>query len=590
MLSILIQLIQWGSLTIIMAYVLMSTRILKTAMLSRYKFRSQVILFIALGAFAVFSNMVGVVIIDGQVMAEPPLFTLSPGASLANSRVLSISVSGLVGGPVVGIAVGLVSGVFRYFQGGLTPHIYLLSSLVIGALSGLAGNYSMRREEFPHPLPGAVFAAGMELIQMGMILLLSTDTQASWELVRMIIIPMVLVNSIGAGLFLSIIRSTIEQEVATRAVQTHRVLDLTNETLPYFSMGLTKESAQQISQLIMDAVDVSAVSITNRSEVLSYIGAGADHHFTGSPVQTDLTLRVFEEGKEQFAHSRHEIGCHQPNCPLNAAVIVPLKTQNETIGAMKFYFTDSHKMTELEERMAIGLAQVFSMQIQLGQIQKQKDLLQAAELKNLQTQVNPHFFFNAMNTISAIMRTDSDKARDLLLNLSDYFRASLKGHHEPTLTLQEEMKHVTAYLEIEEARFPNRVAIHWDIDPETLAIKIPPFTLQVLVENAMRHAFRSKDQEQPEINIQTRIEDNNLMMTVEDNGQGIEPERLEILGDQPLGSEKGTGTALYNLKQRILGLYQDQGQFNIQSQVGQGTLFTLKIPNKEVDYGSLTRG
>src|SRR5690625_5860276 len=95
-----------------------------------------------------------------------------------------------------------------------------------------------------------------------------------------------------------------------------------------------------------------------------------------------------------------------------------------------FYFTDKTRLTFVERQWADGLASIFSSQLELGKAETETQLLRDAEIKSLQAQVNPHFFFNALNTISALIRIDSEKARSLLIQLSRFFRANLQGFRE----------------------------------------------------------------------------------------------------------------------------------------------------------------
>ena len=116
-----------------------------------------------------------------------------------------------------------------------------------------------------------------------------------------------------------------------------------------------------------------------------------------------------------IAHAKEEVGCSDPNCPLQAAIVIPLFSHQQIVGTLKMYFTDPAQLTHVEEQLAEGLGTIFSSQIELGEAEVQSKLLKEAEIKSLQAQVNPHFFFNAINTISALMRKDSEKARKLLL-------------------------------------------------------------------------------------------------------------------------------------------------------------------------------
>ena len=168
---------------------------------------------------------------------------------------------------------------------------------------------------------------------------------------------------------------------------------------------------------------------------------------------TDLSKDVIKTGQLKEAHSKEEIGCNNPNCTLTSAIVIPLMINQEVAGTLKFYFTNEYDNTTSTKQLARGLADIFSSQLELGQAEMQSKLLKDAEIKSLQAQVNPHFFFNAINTISALVRIDSEKARKLLLQLSQFFRSNLQGARNNTITLEKELQQVEAYLALEQARF-----------------------------------------------------------------------------------------------------------------------------------------
>ena len=105
----------------------------------------------------------------------------------------------------------------------------------------------------------------------------ANDTASAWSLVQFIALPMILINSIGTAI-LSIILSTLKQEEQTRAIQTHDVFEIANKTLPYFRSGLTEQSARSVAEIILKLMNVSAVAITNRTDILTHVGAASDHH------------------------------------------------------------------------------------------------------------------------------------------------------------------------------------------------------------------------------------------------------------------------------------------------------------------------
>lgn len=537
---------------------------------------AKVQLFVIFSLFTILANLTGIEI-DRQnhVQSTIILTKLSPTSSVANARVLAVSSAGIIGGPWVGAAVGLVAGLHRVLQGSVNSSFYIASSVLIGILSGLA--YRGEDRDFSRPAlltPWQGFAVGivMEVIQMVFILLFS---DAGWSLVRFIAGPMVIVNSLGTYVFLSVISTYIKQEQETRAVQTQAVLDLADKTLPYFRTGLNFESAQEVARIIKRYTNFDAISLTTRNEILAHVGAGSDHHVPTKKMVTHLSEKAIKTGEVQIAHSEEQIGCSNPNCPLQAAVVVPLRVNDKVVGTLKMYYVKSWELTPVEIQLANGLEKIFSSQIALGQAENQAKLVREAEIKALQAQVNPHFFFNAINTIVAMIRKDSDKARELLIQLSLYFRSNLLGVRETQITLKQELDQVNAYLTLELSRFPDRYEIHQEISVNEQVL-LPPFMLQILLENALKHAFNGR-MKSNEVWLSVSQVGKRIKVQVEDNGTGIKPEVLAKLGKEEVSSESGSGTALQNLNQRLIEIYDERSQLNFTSS-GAGTTVTAYLP------------
>lgn len=278
---------------------------------------------------------------------------------------------------------------------------------------------------------------------------------------------------------------------------------------------------------------------------------------------------------------KEEIGCHFPDCPLEAAIVVPLFVKSKVTGTFKLYFTDADRLTYVEEQLAQGLGNIFSSQLELGQMALEQGLLKDAEIKSLQAQVNPHFLFNAINTISALMRIDSEKARFLLLQLGQYFRSNITSTRQNVISVEEELNHLKAYLTIEQARFPDRFDVQIQVPEELYKASIPPFVIQILVENAFKHAFagRKKDNR---VWVSLAQEGTNLLLMVKDNGHGISQELMSKLGKEVVPSQRGTGSALENLNRRLTSLYGELSQMKIDSS-NPGTSFELLIPLKMIE-------
>lgn len=576
MFNLFILMLERGGLIIILAYILMNIPYFKNLLGNRRRASTMVQLIVVFGIFAIISNFTGIEIDGNQIMIDQPFTDLATHSSLANTRVLTIGVSGLIGGPIIGVSVGIISGAIRYFQGGMDAYIYVISSILVGLFSGLYGLKSIRKNTYPKIGEGLAIGAAMEAVQMVCIILLSTHFQESLALVQFIILPMILTNSIGTGIFLSIIDSTLRQEEQTRAIQTHDVFQLANETMPYFRSGMNEESCTQAAKIIQKLIKVSAVSITNQDSILAHVGAASDHHFPSKKIVTNLSKEVLRTGEIKEAHSHEEIGCNHPGCPLEAAIVIPLKSKEKTIGTLKLYFTDASKLTFVERQLAEGLATIFSSQIELGEMELQSQLLQDAEIKSLQAQVNPHFFFNTINTISALIRVDSEKAREMLLQLSTFFRSNLQGARTNVIPLEKELLQVEAYMKLEQARFPDRYQVEMNIENGLKNILLPPFVIQILVENAFKHAFKNRKVDNL-VQVTVNKMDQDILVSVQDNGYGIEEDRLGKLGKESVTSEKGTGSALENLNKRLISLFGDKAQLNFKSSE-QGTVVFCKIP------------
>ncbi|GAB5045898.1 LytS/YhcK type 5TM receptor domain-containing protein [Thermodesulfovibrio sp. TK110] len=489
--------------------------------------------------------------------------------ALANSRVVGVMVGGLLGGPLVGAAAGFIAGVHRYFVGGFTAFSCGLSAVVEGFLGGIVYRY-WKKGLIPWHVAWLAGFTG-EIIQMLIILTFAKPFSEAVELVRIIAIPMITVNSIGVAIFMLIIKSAVEHQERVAAMQAKATLNITNLILPHLRQGLNENSAGKIAEIILDTLPVAAVAITDRKKILAHIGTGSDHHLAGHPLLTKATLNAIKTGEIQIANKKEEIGCSNPKCRLSSAVIVPLKRRQEVIGTLKLYHERENSITSVNLEVARGLAHIFSTQLEIVELETLARLKTEAELKSLQAQIHPHFIFNALNTIISLIRIEPAKAKDLLLSLATFLRYSLKKEKE--IPLREELSYVEAYLSIEQARYKDKLTVHYYIEPTVdLDIPVPPFTIQPLVENAVKHGLKPKI-EGGEILIRIFDSEDSIVISVEDNGVGISNSFQRL-------SEKGSGLGLYLVNERLKRFYGEESILNIQSFPGIGTEVTFKIPKK----------
>lgn len=544
-----------------------------------HQMSKKIMLIILFGIFGIISNYTGIEIGNHEMPLGNWHAEIAPDNAIANTRIMGVAIGGLLGGPFVGLGVGLIAGLHRYTLGGFTAGACAVAAILAGVLSGFLGK---RRQK--HGLITPWFALpicmALEAIQMVIILATAKPFERAWELVQVIGLPMIFINGFGTLLFMLIIQSITRDEARTRAVQTNLAFLIADQTLPYFRQGLNQASCKKIAEIILGLTEADAVAITNEHSVLAHVGAASDHHVPREGIATGLTKKALEQGNIIVAKTRKDIYCFHDQCPLQAAVVLPLQVQRKTVGTLKMYFKHPDKLSQVEQELAEGLAKLFSTQLELAKAEMQTDLLKDAEIKALQAQVHPHFLFNAINTISVLCRTDVEKARSLLMELSAFFRSNLQGARQILVPLEKELEHVQAYLSLEQARFPDKYHIVHNIEPSLKEVPIPPFTLQPLVENAIHHAFPHM-KNKGEIVIQAYVKDDAMHIVVEDNGKGMAGEKLVELGKRAVDSIKGTGTALYNISERLEGIYKGQANFSIKSETGHGTQVRISIPLNE---------
>lgn len=495
--------------------------------------------------------------------------------AIANSRVIGVFVGGLLGGPLVGILSGIIAGGHRFLIdiGGFTATACALSTFTEGLMAGLL---KRKIENSPYRFVFAMIAGFVaEIGQMIIILLVAKPLADAWNLVVTIGIPMILANGIGIAIFIAITDSILLGIENEAAFQAKLALKIADKTLLYFRKGFNEETATSIAQIIKDMTDFNAVAFTDNNKILAHVGLGEDHHLHGTSIMTNLTREVLEKGKYVVASTKDEIACDDESCSLKSAIIVPLIQEDKVIGVLKLYKDKKHAISKSEIELALGLAQLFSTQIELSKIDYQRELLSKSELRALQAQINPHFLFNAINTIVSFTRTQPDNARRLLINLGDFFRANLQVELDE-VDLTKEIEHINSYVEIEKARFGDKLQVKYNIQ-ESVSCKLPPLLLQPLVENAIKHGIFDKV-EGGIVEVIARDHPGFTKIDIIDNGIGMSKELLSCLFNKDKNRDC---IGLINIDERLKNIYGHQYGLDIISELGKGTTVTLIIPKPE---------
>lgn len=488
---------------------------------------------------------------------------LNVEGSLVNVRTMTIVSGGIIFGPVVGIVTGVISGVHRYLIdiGGITSIPCLISSICAGIISGYINKKVKRNYRWIAGILAGMFS---ETITMILILLLSTPHSLGYDIVSKIAVPMI-IGQICVGFIVLLVQSIENDKEKISAKQAKLALDIANKTLPYFRK-INSESLNKICTIIKEDIQADAVSITDTKNILAYSGVGKEYYNIGHEIITVETKEAISSGKIVIKNN----GFKEKTSLLKSAIIIPLKEKNEVIGALKIYYKASNNITFTIEALAVGLSQIISTLMEVSKVEEMKEMANKAELKALQTQINPHFLFNALNAIASSIRINPNNARDLIINLSSYLRFNLELNSE-FIDVKKELKQVKDYIEIEKARFGDKLNVVYDIDD--VDIKIPSLTIQPLVENAIVHGIL-KDNHNGTVEISVKDEGEKVKISIIDSGVGISEDMINNIYTDNVPEKK---IGLYNVHSRIKLIYGEG--LNIK-RLDKGTMIEFYIKKK----------
>ncbi len=494
--------------------------------------------------------------------------------SIANTRAIGAVLGGIVGGPAVGLLVGLTGGIHRYSLGGFTALACMFSTVAEGLLGGLVHRHFVQRRRLDrlfNPWTVAAVAFVAELMQMGIILLVARPLADAWHLVQNIAAPMLVANTLGAAMFMGMIldrRAMLEKySVAFSA----RALKIAERAMGVLDQGFTPQNCSQMARILYEETGVGAVAITDCHQLLAFIGIGEDHHLPGTPITSPHTFAAISRNEVVYADGNlipYSCTLH-PDCKLGSSLVIPLRgEEGQVIGTIKLYEPKRKLFSSMNRTLGEGIARLLSGQILSGKYNEQKRLLAQGEIKLLQAQINPHFLFNALNTLSAVIRRDPEQARALVQHLSTFFRKNLKRQSDE-VSLRDELEHVQAYLQIEQARFADHLRVQWQIPEALLESRLLAFSLQPVVENAIKHGI-SQMLEPGCLTLSAGASAGRLLLEVSDNA-GLY---------RPPADRSGLGMNIVD--RRLKARYGEQYGVRVECEPGLLTRVIITLPLTEV--------
>ena len=240
-----------------------------------------------------------------------------------------------------------------------------------------------------------------------------------------------------------------------------------------------------------------------------------------------------------------------------------------------FFYKRSRQVTETQCSIVDGFGALMSTEMAASALEVQQQLATDMQLKALQNQINPHFLFNTINTIASLIRTDPMKARNLLREFAIFYRRTLEDS-DGLILLSREAEQTYRYFQFEVARFgADRVELLMDEEEGVKDMLVPPFLLQPLVENAVRHAMPAEGKLTVRVDASIDKESGNLIIHVSDNGVGMTKEACDNIMHPE--SSTGCGIAVKNVHDRIKGYFGPESRMEVESTLGVGTTVTLTL-------------
>ena len=359
------------------------------------------------------------------------------------------------------------------------------------------------------------------------------------------------------------------------AEQTDRVLRLASQTLNCMESESDQTKYTEICNIILPSTLALAVAITDDRIVLGFACHGRSEYKRGVKISAAATLDVIESCEPLVLLTEEELNFTSRiyGFSIKCAIMVPIIVSGKAVAVLKFYYDSPLKITEAQRSVAIGLGELLSTQFASAELEEKIQLAHEMELKALQYQINPHFLFNTLNTIAALIRTDPANARTLLREFSFFYRSTIENSQD-TIELTKELEQVRRYFTFELARFgSDQLELVVNVPKEIASIPVPSFLIQPLVENSVKHARIPG--KLLTISIQGSVDGNDAVIIVSDNGVGMDADQKDKL----LITEKeaGTGIGMKNVASRVKGFFNEGSLMTVDSVPGEGTSLVIRL-------------
>lgn len=340
---------------------------------------------------------------------------------------------------------------------------------------------------------------------------------------------------------------------ADRATTT--TLHLASRAAKHLRGELTQAEAQRAVKYLRELLAVPSLAFATASGVSVVDGGSASE----AQAARSAAVAALSQSKAQVHRGTD-----------GDAVTAPVLVAGQTVGALAAVDRTARAGTV---RATTEAADWVAAQLQLGELAASRAALAEAQVRALRAQISPHFIYNALNAIASFITTDPARARDLVLEFADFTRYSFRREGDST-TLAEELQSIDSYLQLERARFGERLTVTLQVAPEVLPTEIPFLSLQPLVENAVRHGLEAQERG-GRVKISARDAGPFIEIDVDDDGVGMDPAALQAAF---VGEATSAHVGLRNVDTRLRQRYGNDFGLIIETNEGSGTLVRMRVP------------
>lgn len=550
-----------------LAYLFTRTRVFTALVNNRLTWPDKLVIYVVFSGFCIL----------GTFLSEQ---SFQSADAIANTRAIGAVLGGLLGGPVVGLLVGATGGVHRVLSmsSASDPIHYIdiacaVATTADGLLAGCVHWMQSRRGRmeslFSQRLvwPVVLVVEGLHIVIVIVAGWLAGEGAAIVRLEMEIGPPMLLANALGVALIIYMISEQKRSRDELSGI--NHAWAIAQQCAGLLRGELDQGTSLRIAQIIQRETRVAAVAITDLNRLVAFTGEGEEHHLPGTVVSSKATLDAIQNNRVVFVDGvRSRYQCHiDSDCALGSVLIIPLRDEanNTVLGTIKLYEVKQKLFRNINRRLGEDIAQLLSASLLAGRYQLQQRLRLRDQYQLLVAQVNPHFLYNALTTIGHITTQQPQRARALLQHLSNFFRKSLETSAD-RVRLGDELDHLNAYLEIEKARFEARLDVVIAIPDHLLDYRIPVFTLQPIVENAIKHGVAELING-GRVSVGCTEDEYSFTLCVEDNAGLYTAKQSDGMG--------------LRIDERIKTLFGEKFGIRICCEPGQWTRVSIRLPKEE---------